>query len=87
MLLFFRDLYFININIICIKYYFVLIKVTFFDFFVVKNYAISTNTYTLRRKKVNLFYNNLGMRPLIIYFPLSLLMSCICIYSYGAFYN
>ena len=74
MLLFFRDLYFININIIYIKYYFVLIKVTFFDFFVVKNYAISTNTYTLRRKKVNLFYNNSGMRPLIIYFPLSLLM-------------
>ena len=42
------------------KQFFVLIKVTFVDLFIIKIYALSTYSYTLLQKNVKIFYNNLG---------------------------
>ena len=68
-MIFFRDQYFINIDTIYIKYFFVFVfvEVTYFDFFVVKIYVVSTHSYTLWRKKVKIFYNNFGIREVVIY--------------------
>ena len=58
------------VNIIYINHFFVffIVKASFFYFVVVEIYAISTHFYTLQRKKGKLFYNNSGIRAIIIHF-------------------
>ena len=47
--------------------FFVFIEFTYFDFFIVEIYAISTHSYTPRKKKYKFFNNNFGIRAVVTY--------------------
>ena len=66
---FFRDQYFININIVYIKYFFVfVVEVTFFYFFCRRNLCyFHSFFYSVKKRKI-FFYNNLDVHALIVYF-------------------
>ena len=63
--------YFINVNVVYFKYFFIIIAVKFFfcGLFFTKIYDSSPHfLYMIKKRSKMFFYNNLGIRALIIYF-------------------